>query len=405
MTRVAAKTKAKAPVKKSKARNGKNVQLTSEQKLALAMEYATIVAERERGVRLAKNWNSELRARHGGVTWNTLKRLVTAEVPIVSQRKGTSGRPCLIDEKLGQEIMAHMAKVGYNQTYKQLEDKFDIDDNTIRRWMIKQKWRFPKNRNFKPLLSQKNIDGRVEFATNFVGENFDDWVDIDEKIFRSQATRCNIKLPPGVRNPVIKTHNKRHFPKVMVLTAIAKPRPEHAFDGKIGIWRCAVDYTAKNPSKNHAKGDIYQKDANMNRAMYVRMVRTLVIPAIRRKMHWASHVRLQTDSAGGHGMSHATGKAKVVEALRDTLKVDTHKCTVELVIQPGQSPDTNCNDLGFYNSMDASLPPTRPYKLDALFNTLVQFWEAYDSNKLTLIFKKKGRILADILKVKGDNDY
>jgi hypothetical protein len=74
-------------------------------------------------------------------------------------------------------------------------------------------------------------------------------MDIDQKIFKAEALRANVKLPPGTKNPPIKTHSKQHMQQVMELTAIACPVPEHNFDGKIDIWRCLVDYEAKCKSK------------------------------------------------------------------------------------------------------------------------------------------------------------
>jgi hypothetical protein len=53
---------------------------------------------------------------------------------------------------------------------------------------------------------------------------------------------------------------RTNVPQVMELTAIARPRPEHDFDGLVGIWRCSFDYEAKRKSKYHEKGDVYQKD-------------------------------------------------------------------------------------------------------------------------------------------------
>jgi hypothetical protein len=135
------------------------------------------------------------------------------------------------------------------------------------------------------------------------------------------------------------------------------------------------------------------------------MVRTKVIPAIRKKMKWATKVRLQTDSAGGHGMGHATGKGKVLAKLQSALKVPTSPIEIEMVVQPGQSPDTNSNDLGFYNSMDASLPPTRPYNLDDLFKLCRQFFNKHPASKLDKIFDAKMSILTKIFENDGANDY
>jgi hypothetical protein len=63
----------------------------------------------------------------------------------------------------------------------------------------------------------------------------------------------------------------------------------------------------------------------MNSDMYVKMLRTNVSPAIRKKMcKFTKKVHVQTDSAGGHGMSHDTGKQRVMDKVDNALKGKTH---------------------------------------------------------------------------------
>ena len=70
----------------------------------------------------------------------------------------------------------------------------------------------------------------------------------------------------------------------MFLAATALPRPDKGFDGKIGFFRVTEIVTAKRKSKNHQKGDQYEKDVTMDADKYREMMVKQVFPAARKKM-------------------------------------------------------------------------------------------------------------------------
>ena len=75
-------------------------------------------------------------------------------------------------------------------------------------------------------------------------------------------------MPPGhmKKAPHVKRiRSKTQISKVMFLAAIARPRPDKNFSGKIGIWRIAEPYKAQRDSKYHEKGEVYSKDVKMDR--------------------------------------------------------------------------------------------------------------------------------------------
>ena len=82
-------------------------------------------------------------------------------------------------------------------------------------------------------------------------------MDFDEKWFFLWINKGTLKLPPGYEKIRKVLCFKRFIPKVMFLSAISRLDPAHNFDGKIGIWRVAEPYTAKNTSKNYNKGDVF----------------------------------------------------------------------------------------------------------------------------------------------------
>ena len=144
----------------------------------------------------------------------------------------------------------------------------------------------------------------------------------------------------------------------------------------------------------------------MNSDMYVKMLRTNVFPAIRKKISkFTKKVYVQTDSAGGHDMSHDTGKQRVMDKVNNALKVKSNDVEIEMVIQLGQSPDCNANDLGFYNSLDSKLPATRPYDTDALHSCEENMFKANPAETLNLIFDTKMSLMCKINAVDGDNVY
>ena len=86
----------------------------------------------------------------------------------------------------------------------------------------------------------------------------------------------------------------------MALVAVSRPRPEHGFSGFLGAWRVGEMYEAKRSSVNHAKGDLYFKDRNMDSDLFISMMKTKVFRSIYERMTWTDHVVVQLDNAPGH---------------------------------------------------------------------------------------------------------
>ena len=80
---------------------------------------------------------------------------------------------------------------------------------------------------------------------------------------------------------------------------------------------------------------------------------------------------------------------------------------ITVVEQPAKSPVMNTNDLGFYNSLDSKIPNPRPVDLDRLYSCFVDAFKKYDSKLLDKIYDTiaRKRVLKEVLKVKGSNEY
>ena len=125
-----------------------------------------------------------------------------------------------------------------------------------------------------------------------------------------------------------------------------------------------------------------------------------MFPAIRVAFSSAAVVRVQYDNAGGHGISELGGR---IEAALPAPAGGGPR--IEIVEQVAQSPDSNCNDLGFYKSIDSRLPKRRDYDLDVFEQQVLKAFDEYPSDKLDDLFDMKMRVCQSIISVKGDNNY
>ena len=78
---------------------------------------------------------------------------------------------------------------------------------------------------------------------------------------------------------------------------------------------------------------------------------------------------------------------------------------IEMVIQPGQSPDCNANYLGLYNSLDSKFRATRPYDTDGLHSCVENIFRAYPAETLNSIFDATMGVMRKINASDGDNVY
>ena len=154
------------------------------------------------------------------------------------------------------------------------------------------------------------------------------------------------------------------------------------------------------------------QDVMMDGPLFEQMLREEVVPAIQKKMSWARTVNLQFDNAPGHLTkgkkedAHSGIASRIADALKPPM-VNGRRTgpQVKLFRQEANSPCTNKNDLGFYNSIDSRLPKLRKFSLDELYQQVVDaFWE-YPSEKLDALARMKARVCKAIIKSGGDNDF
>ena len=97
------------------------------------------------------------------------------------------------------------------------------------------------------------------------------------------------------------------MPKVMFLAAVTKPRPEHNFDGKLGVWEFAIERVAKRSNKatgTVAGETIIMEDVKVDAEAYRKKItgKGGVFEAVRKTMWWfkknAKHHGQPTPEAG-----------------------------------------------------------------------------------------------------------
>lgn len=195
----------------------------------------------------------------------------------------------------------------------------------------------------KPILTAVHIQNRLQFAIKYQDNNWECWVDVDEKYFLAW-TPSTIHCPANERTPVGKVQSKSMVNKVMVLCAIGRPTPDGKCSGKIGIWRVADFPISTKDTKKRKRGEMFAKDVTMDKARFKKMMLEDVIPAARKCYEGYPWITFQMDNARPHGNREF---ANLIESEAN----EEPGPRVRIVYQPAQSPDMNVCDLGIFRSM------------------------------------------------------
>ncbi len=313
--------------------------------------------------------------------------------------KPKPGRPRRVVGEVKERLLEEAKQAGFNFTTRGMANKLGIPKTTLND-AFQQEWRMVRQ-STRPTLTPHQQQLRLDFANAHMEETWSAWVDLDEKWFHTVELGSHLRVPIGVEAPVKKVQSKSNIPKLMFLVAVAKPNKQHNFDGKIGIWPVMENYEAKRDSKNHKAGDVYLKPCSVTSELFERYVREKVFPAIRRKLRWATVVTLQYDGARPH-----TGHS--VPARLSKQRQDSSP-KIEMVQQPPQSPDLNCNDLGFFHSLAVKVDRAQVHAgandIEQLMSSVKAEWRQYDQDTLTRVWKLKSRVLQLIKEHEGKNDF
>jgi len=230
-----------------------------------------------------------------------------------------------------------------------------------------------RKRRFVPLLQPCHIEDRLRWVESKLSVHSDPSVvevHIDEKWFVSFRHGGTVIVPPGVQLRPKAVVNRRHPAQQMFLAAIAEPRREHHFDGKVALIPVTQRVVAKKASRSRKAGDEYEKSVSMTKSRFLHFVKTGIVPAaVRTVFEWSKKIVIQMDNAGGHGGGRsdmASGTLLELTSwfgdLSDDQKLGlcpqvppSRWPPVTFVAQPARSPDLNALDLGAWWSLEKAV--------------------------------------------------
>jgi len=274
-----------------------------------------------------------------------------------------------------------------------------VSASSIRR-LVKEDHQWMTYRNTdKPTLSPQQMQRRLEWASENRSNPWNFWVDIDEKWFHGRnQKRIRKKLKSKPRKFSFVASRSNIAEKSMFLVAVARPRPEIGFDGKIGCWRVTEKKVALRRSKNHAKNDTYEVDCTMTAERFRSMMKN-VVRAIRKKLPTAELVTVQMDGAKPH-----TGCGNLNYFNAAYSKGVKGRGRIQFIVQPPNSPDLNVCDLAVFPSMSSRLSKLKTTARRIPARTLT-IWREYEPKVLNDAFNYKGFILGKIIEAGGNNDF
>jgi len=334
-----------------------------------------------------------------------------AKVPVSqlnwSRNRKECGRGCQKFTAATAQLLIDINNASWGTlSYKRLAGKLaehnvSVTPKTVRAWCKALKM-VQRRRYIRPKLTNTHKRTRLNFVLKQIDPatsqlpNFQDVAHGDEKWFYlmhdSQICRVfpdrdgNYQLPACPQ-----VYHKSRMPKVMVLSVCARPRPEYAFDGKVGTWSFTAERLAKrsNAKTGTVAGQtMLMEDVTVDAAAYRTKVvgKAGVFDTLRQKLWW--YHRDATFVEADNGVRQPSGTLRngvwkfqkqngtpCPEAGRSLLyqhdgarphtaaanqKVFASHSKmkgfqIEVVTQPAQSPDLNVLDLAFFSSLQSDV--------------------------------------------------
>lgn len=183
--------------------------------------------------------------------WNNLRFSETS-----AEKPGRPGRRC-INEIYDNDILRRTwreaeAKLGHQAPFTRIarfftESGVRVSASSLHRWFVGQGGE-EYAEVCRPRLSEENKATRLAWFKERLSEPREILrAHLDEKWFYTSSRRRKKKRLPRVEGEsesvgerIREQRTSRRFPvKIMCLGVVARPQPEHNFDGKIGMWRVA----------------------------------------------------------------------------------------------------------------------------------------------------------------------
>jgi hypothetical protein len=348
---------------------------------------------------------------------------------LASKRKGRAATNTKLTVPIAEKILEINARSWgrlsnkrlLGELKKALPEEGNVSEDTVRRW-CKALGAKRRRQYIKPLLRLRHKLDRLawvleqEITGDKLGDN-KNTVHVDEKWFYimndGAVCRC---FPDDDGNYTIpeprKLYHKNRMPKLMFLSAVARPRPEYGFDGKIGIWYFAVERKAKRSHKatGTIKGvtDILETvtvDAKEYRTKLC--CKGGVMDAIREKMWWFKEGSGQPEAGKTIWLQHDGARPHTAQVNLPVYKAKGKQGGFKILVctQPAQSPDLNVNDLGFFNSLQSDTYCVTMKNIKELKVAVQKCWEEYSSERLERCWRCLTISMHGIMESGGDNVY
>ncbi|XP_028193314.1 uncharacterized protein LOC114378929 [Glycine soja] len=264
----------------------------------------------------------------------------------------------------------------------------------------------------KPQLTEEGKRLRLEFCLSMLEgiphdpmfQSMYNIIHIDEKWFYMTKKSERYYLLPDEDKPHRSCKSKNFVPKVMFLTAVARPRFDSeknvTFSGKIGIFPFVTQEPAKRTSVNRVAGTMETKAiTSINRDLIRSVFIEKVLPATKEvwpRDELGSTIFIQQDNARTH--INPDDPEFVQAATQDGFDI-------RLMCQPPNSPDFNVLDLGFFSAIQSLHYKEAPKTIDELVNAVVKSFENYCVVKSNFIFLSLQLCMIETMKAKGSNRY
>ena len=331
----------------------------------------------------------------------------TKLVDMKPQKKGKVGRKSKLNHLLKRSIITKNSMTEGMLPIRNLAEEVQIPKSSLQRYLITMKsirkaiWIRPKLSESHKIERMRWILGLRSGPRSWTFSSQMNVIVIDESWFYLHRVKNYVRLFPDDEIPEPpRVQHKSHIPKIMFLTALARPQREHRFNGKIGIWRVEEERICQRSNRYHQRGDIYTQDCTMNSALY-REFMMKIFNAIKIKMPWlrGQPVFVQQDGASPH-----KGNGNI-EYFNTEGRKDGWNITV--ITQPAQSPDLNINDLAFFRSLKCHVEMIKKgaNSLDILYDSVLEAWDNYNVDTLEHIWSHQYECYRKILHDKGSNSY
>ena len=330
-------------------------------------------------------------------------------------RRHFCGRKALHDQRA---LQASLRRVPFSlrTSIADAANALDIPVSSFRYSLVRQGFAVRHSNHIKPHLSDVNKEARVNWVLQFIHSNVDgtmslmyDMVHIDEKWFDLSNKVNHYYVDPKEVTPHRTITNGNRIPKVMFLTAVARPRFDlttgRMFDGKIGCWAFVVYEPAQRNSKNRPKGTLCPKAIAVTRDVSRTFLVEKVIPAIKKK--WPrSYFDGPRDRKRPIFIQQDNARAHVLEA--DPLIVEAGTAggwQIHVKNQPANSPDLNVLDLGLFNAISKMQARVVKNDTDDLIAAVYAAFNELPFFKINHCFLTLQRLMSEIIVSGGGNDY